>query len=201
MTSSPIPSDSRKRIGRAGNPRPNQRRRSAFTLPEVMIGASLGSVVLLGVMSTFLMLGRTGMNAANYSVSETEIRRGIEEFAQDARMASNFRWNSETSVTLTVPNNYAANGNQVTYAYDSGAQTFFRRPGDTSSTADAMTLISSVSDLEFFRYNRINDPATTDAETKRVQVTLNVRRTGSTLVAANTTLVSSSFLLRNKIAN
>ncbi len=166
-----------------------------------MIGASLGTIVLTGVMATFLMLGRTGMNAANYSMSETEIRRALESFSQDARMASDLVWNSETSVTLTVPNDYAANGNQVTYAYDSDDQIFFRRPGDVSSSATRLDLIRSVSSLEFARFNRLNSPTSSDSEAKRLRVTLNVRRTGTTLVAANTTVVSTSFVLRNKVAN
>ena len=42
----------------------------AFTLVEVMIASSLGTMVLAGVMSTFLMLGRSGANIANYSEME-----------------------------------------------------------------------------------------------------------------------------------
>eukprot|EP01035_Chromulina_nebulosa_P067794 gene67794-92888_t len=41
-----------------------------------MIGASLSALVLAGTLSAFLMLGRTGANLANYSVAETQIRRG-----------------------------------------------------------------------------------------------------------------------------
>ena len=177
-----------------------------FTLAEVIIGATLGTIVLAGVLSAFLMLGRSGMNAANYSMSESEIRRAIEDFSQDIRMASNITWNSAQSITLTVPNNYTSNGNQVTYAWDSAtsgstAQCFYRMPGNTSSTAAKTIYVRNVSSCSFARYNRLDAPATSDNETKRVQVTLNVRRTGFTLVAANTALISASYTLRNKPAN
>ena len=43
-------------------------RRAGFTLVEVMIAASLGSFVLLGVLTTFLLLGRSGVAAQNYNL-------------------------------------------------------------------------------------------------------------------------------------
>jgi Tfp pilus assembly protein PilW len=180
--------------------------RRGFTLAEVIIGATLSTVVLAGVLSAFLMLGRSGVNAANYSMSESEIRRAIEDFSQDIRMASNVTWNSAQSITLTVPNNYTSNSNLVTYAYDSapsGATSlcFYRMPGDSSSTAAKTIYVRNVSSCTFARYNRLDAAATSDNETKRIQVTLNVRRTGFTLVAANTSLVSASYTLRNKPAN
>jgi Tfp pilus assembly protein PilW len=178
----------------------------AFTLVEVIIGATIGSFILAGVLAAFLMLGRSGMNAAHYSMSEAEIRRAIEDFSQDIRMASNVTWNSAESITLTVPNNYASNGNQVTYAYDSStsgatSKCFYRVPGTASSTAGKTIYVRSVSSCSFARFNRLDVAANSDAETKRIQVTLNVRRTGATLVAANTALVSASFTLRNQPAN
>jgi prepilin-type N-terminal cleavage/methylation domain-containing protein len=80
-------------------------RRRAFTLVEVMIGATIGSFVLAGVLSTFLLLGRSGANIVAYTVMDTQTRRAIEEFAQDVRMASAIVWNDSASVTLTVPDN------------------------------------------------------------------------------------------------
>src|SRR5215217_8104829 len=66
---------------------------AGFTLVELQIGAVLGTMVLAGVVSSFLMLGRTSIGAVNYSVAESELRRGIEEFSRDVRMAKTIRWN------------------------------------------------------------------------------------------------------------
>lgn len=192
---------------RSNRPAHAQRgRHRGFTLPEVIIGASLGTIVLAGVLSAFLMLGRSGINVANYSMSESEIRRAMEEFAQDVRMANNVNWNSETSITLTVPGNYTSTSNQVTYAWDSAttgttAQCFYRKPGNASSTSPSTIFVRNVSNFYFRRFNRLNGSASTNAETKRIQITMNVRRTGQTVVAANTSVVSVSYLLRNKVAN
>jgi hypothetical protein len=162
---------------------------------------TLSTIILAGVLSAFLMLGRSGANAANYSVSESEIRRGIEDFSQDVRMANNIIWNSATSITLTVPNNYAASANQVTYACDPATQQFYRMPGTAASTAAKTIYVRNISTFEFSRFNRLDAAASNDFETKRIQVSMNVRRSAATLVAANTTLVSASFILRNKVAN
>jgi Tfp pilus assembly protein PilW len=179
----------------------------AFTLVELIVGSTISSFILAGVMSAFLMLGRSGMNAANYSMSESEVRRAIEAFSRDLRMASNVSWTSETSITLTLPNNYANNSNQVTYAYDSStsggtAQCFYRVPADGLGAATATRiLVRNISSFAFARYNRLDAAAANNTETKRIQLSLNVRRTGQTLVAANTMLVSASYTLRNKPVN
>ena len=55
-----------------------------------MIAASLGSMILAGVLSTFLMLVRSGVRVGNYSVMETETRRAFEQLGIDSRMANNF---------------------------------------------------------------------------------------------------------------
>ena len=39
-------------------------RRGAFTLPEVMISATLSVLVMAGVLSAFLFFGRTGLATA-----------------------------------------------------------------------------------------------------------------------------------------
>ena len=104
-----------------------RRRAAGFSLTELIIGSSVSMIVMAGILSAFLLLGRSGMNAANYSMAEAEIRRAIEEFSQDARMASNLTWNSASSITLTLvpPNAYSAlpspQTNQVTYAHRNSA--------------------------------------------------------------------------------
>lgn len=179
---------------------------AGFTLTELIIGMSLSLIVLAGVFSAFLMLGRSGVNVSSYSVSEAEIRRGIEEFSQDVRMASAITWNSATSITLTVPENYTSTANQVTYAYDestsgSTAQCFYRKAGDKDSAASPLIFVRNVSSFQYLRFNRLDSTAANNTETKRIQISMNVRRTGATLVAANTTLVSASFIMRNKVTN
>lgn len=199
MTTTTIPTD-RGRTARRG---------AGFTLVEIMIGATLSTFILAGVLSSFLMLGRSGMNLQNYVDSEAQVRKGLESFSEDVRMASNVTWNSSTSITLTFPSGtgkYSTDGYKVTYyavlvSNHPEQSYFYRRPGDTSSTATVTTYISGLSSFIFTRYNRLDGAAANNAETKRLQITMNVRKTGQTLVDANTTLVSASFTLRNKSAS
>ena len=113
--------------------------RAGFTLVEVMSAATISSFVLVGVLSTFLMLGRSGASLASYSNMETQTRKLLDDFAQDVRMASNIVWNSSSSITLTVVDNYTTTSNRVTYAWDnttgsSNYHNLYRQPGDTTST-------------------------------------------------------------------
>lgn len=182
-------------------PRESRATGAGFTLVEVMVAVTLSMLVLAGVISSFLMVGRTSMNVTSYSVAEAEIRRTVEEFSQDVRMARDVKWNSAASITLTVPHHYPTHANQVTYAYDATARSFYRHAGGVASTEPRTVLVRELMSAHFSRFNRLNLAAATDPETKRVQVTMTVRRTRSTVVAATTALVSASFTLRNKPTN
>jgi prepilin-type N-terminal cleavage/methylation domain-containing protein len=194
--------------------RPDRRR--AFTLVEVMIGASLGSIVLAGIMSTFLMLARSGASAVNYTTMDIQSRRALDEFGQDIRMANNVTWNVAAvgdpcySITLTLPapTNYVVpsdttQNNKVTYAWDSTARYFYRKPG-TATAPDGnqrTVFIRNITRFQYTRYNRTNSPANTAPSTKRIQIDMTASTSTQTLVAATNRLVSASYILRNKPAN
>ena len=179
------------------------RARKAFTLAEVMIGATISAFVLTAMMTSFLMLGRSGTNLANYSMMETQARRALEDFSQDLRMASNVAWNSSTSITLTVPNNYTSTSNLVTYAWDSSssgatAKSFYRMPGNAAASNAKTVLANRVVSFEYLRYNRLDAAAANEAETKRIVLTMQMRSTGVTLADTTNNVISASFILRNK---
>lgn len=178
--------------------------RRGFTLVEVMIGSAISVVVLAGVLSTFLMLGRDGYNAANYATMEAESRRALETFSGEARMASNLTWNSESSVTLRVVTNSGTE--LITYAYDSSttgdtARCFYRVKGAATSTLPRRILVRNVTEFAFRRYKVVNGvdySASNDLETKQLQITLRSIRTGATTVAATNAVLSARVVLRNK---
>lgn len=175
------------------------RRRRGMSLVEVMVGATLASLVLTGVTSTFLFLGRSSANISNYAEMETEARNGLEYFAQDTRQASNLDWNSTTSVTLTV------NGIAVTYNYDGSANTFSRRDATSNRV-----LVDGVSEFAFSGYmitgdavnladlsTAANRKAASDV-TKQLQVYLKASRSSVTVATATNTVLSARYILRNK---
>ncbi len=190
---------------------PARRGRAAFTLVEVMVSATISVFLLAGILSAFLMIGRSGFVASSYSELEAQTRRALDTFGQDVRKATDIKWNSSQSVTLSVAT--ATNATTlVTYAYDAstGAATsgcFYRLLGAADSTLPRRVLVKNVaSDFAFRRYKLENagadNTASTDLETKQLEVSLHAARTGSTVVAANQTALSARYILRNKrVAN
>ena len=182
-------------------------RRRGFTLSEVLIASALSAFLLAAVMSAFLFLGRSGLRAGNASEMEGEVRRALEIFAQETRIATNLRWNSAQSVTLTLP--AGSPSPQVTYAYDADARSatyraFYRVPGDATSTAPRRVLVRSVADDFAFRRYKLEQPgvadntAANDAETKQLQLILRAERTNTTTAGGTQSVASARYILRNK---
>lgn len=180
------------------------RARGGFTLVELMAASGLSAIILLGILSSFVLIGKNGYNAANYSMMEAESRRALEMFTEEARMASNLTWNNSYSVTLTVV--AAVGTTTVTYTYDNGttgttAKCFYRKTGTATSTAAPLVLVHNVTDFAFRRYKIVNGSdftASNDLETKQLQIALRTVRTGSTTVNATNAVLSARVVLRNK---
>lgn len=183
-------------------------RRSGFTLSEVLMATALSTVVMAGVLSALVWVGRSGFAASSYSELETETRRALELFGEDARNAVDVAWTSNQSVTLLT---IGANGvsTAVTYAYDPtpGSSTFgsfYRKAGTASVPGARRVLVRSVApDFTFRRYKLAqegvaNNAAANDLETKQLEVAFRATRTGATVVAANQSAVSARYILRNK---
>ncbi|MBI5689663.1 MAG: hypothetical protein HZC55_06155 [Verrucomicrobia bacterium] len=203
MTISTIRIEHRLRVFRRRRPTDGL---AGFSLTELIVGASLSGFVLAGVLAAFLLLGRSGVRAANYSASDTEVRRALEIFTRDVRMASDLLSQGGTVVTFTLPAPNAFSGlpapdtNKVTYGFDGTRGTFYRLPGGAASTATRHSLVRGVTAVAFSRFNRLDHPASSDAETKRLQVALNVRLSQGATAASSTPLVTASSILRNKVA-
>lgn len=183
-------------------------RSRGFSLVEVMVAATLSTLILGGVLSAFLFIGRTGFSSSAYSEMEAQVRRGLDTFANDARMASDIHWNSSQSITFTLPTSTSAS-TQVTYAYDSStagdtAECFYRVVGGAGSTAPRRVLVREVNpDFSFARYkleqNGVTDnTAINDLETKLIQINLHVARAAVTVGTTSQTSRSARYLLRNK---
>jgi hypothetical protein len=162
-----------------------------------MIGSSLASFILAGVLSTFLFMGRSGANVQNYNDMEAQARKALEYFAEDTRQASGVVWGSDSNtVTLTV------SGASVIYYYDTSTKIFYRR--DSSGTR---SLVTGITTFAFSAYNIAGNslPLSTTAErtaansaTKQLQISLEAARNTQTVVAATNTVLSARFVLRNK---
>lgn len=173
--------------------RPSRRR--GFTLVEVMIGATISGFVLVGVLTTYLFLGRSGANVQNYNDMEAEARRALEQFAQDTRQASAIAWNSAESVTLIV------DSVAVTYTHASGR--FARISGGVTRTIlTGITAFSfkayTITGAEIPGIGTTTTLAAAGQTTKQLQISLQASRRSQTVTTATNTVLSARFILRNK---
>ncbi len=169
-----------------------------------MVSATISVAVLAGVLSAFLMIGRTGYAAGNYSEMDAQTRRALEIFGADARKAADIRWQDAQTLTLHIITANATT-TPVTYAYDTVPtsptyRAFYRVPGDAASTEPRLALVHDVAPDFAFARLKLEQPgvpdntAVSDLETKQIQVTLRVVRAGATTQSA----ASARYILRNK---
>jgi len=86
-----------------------------FTLVELLVSMSIGSIVMLAVFSTYIFLGRNLTRLSYRSTLETQSRKILTTFATDIRNAKSITNPSTSTLTLkmtdgaTVIYNYSAN--------------------------------------------------------------------------------------------
>lgn len=177
---------------------PTRRLKRGFTLVEMMVAAGITAMVLTGIMTTFLFMGRSGARFQNYNDMEAQTRRTLELFAQDIRQASTITWNSETSLTLTV------NGLTVSYASSSG--NFTRQIGSgavgnmiTGITANTFSFRAFNLDGDELSLSTAAERTAANHSTKQVQISMQAERSQQTLATATNTVLSARYVLRNVI--
>jgi len=152
-----------------------------FTLVELIVSAALAGVILAGVLTSFIMLGKMGANIQNYSELEAKGRSVLEQFSREARMAYHIDDGVTTSTSFTtatkpisvkfyIPDtssNREGTGTrdyEVIYAFKAdpsdGTKTIFTRTGppinDPTGSVAETTLMFNVSKLssttDYFRF-------------------------------------------------
>lgn len=163
-----------------------------------MIGATLASFILLGVMSTFLFLGRSGANIQNYNDMASQARATLELFAEDTRQASAITWISNNELHLTV------SGVHIYYYYAGGDGSFYRK---VTSGGTPRALVTGITRFSYNAYSVTGSPLalasssdliTASKSTKQLQISLELARSSRTVVDATNTVLSARFVLRNK---
>ncbi len=184
-----------------------------------MIAAVLSVIILAAVLSTFLMILRTGANASNYVELEAQARKALEIFSQEVRMANSVGSGySSTSVTLGIPD-ASSNPNtvaySVTYTFDTTKDEFIRTgpplddpTGPVSSTVlvDGVQPIPGVNPFNYYRYvttggyvdGFTDNTAASATEIKQIEINFLATRTNVTVNTATNKVLSARFILRNK---
>ena len=182
-------------------------RRRAFTVVELLVAATVSGIVLTGVLATTVELARSSMRVTHYADMDMQVRRAFEQLGVDLKAASNLTWNSATDITVTVPRSDGTS-EQFTYAWSSSTETFYRVPGASSASytgrRDLIRGIPSAANggtgLAFARLDSGGNATSSDAATKRLQISLTVSRNVGT-AAKTRTVAATVFTLRNKPAS
>jgi Tfp pilus assembly protein PilW len=197
---------------------PTERRRAGgFTLVELLISFGLASVIMAGVMTTFVMMARTGVLAQNYSELEVEARKALELFSREARMANGITAYGANSVTFTIPDttwNRTSNLYSVTYSFDTATKKFTRTgppitdPTGAAATTTLVTNVLPIGSTDFIRYFRYvtsgystgftSNYATSALEIKQIELNFIAQRTQTAVATATDKVLSARFILRNK---
>jgi len=168
-----------------------------FTIVELLVATGISSFVLVAVLATMLQLVRSSTRVTQYAEMDTQVRRTFEQLAVDVKAASAFTYNGASDITVTVAESDGTSS-QFTYAWDSTTKVFYRVAGaNSSSTSGRVQLMTGVNALAFTRLTTSGAAATTDNATKRVKISLTVKRT-ATGAASSSSTVATSFVLRNK---
>lgn len=183
--------------------KPRRRRIAGFTVAELIVGMSLAMAVTAGVLSTYAFLGRNLARLANQQKLESEGRRALLYFTQDARLATAVSGASASGVTFTIPTTSGTTTVTYTYTYSVAAPNYstFRRQVSGGTSVNLLTNLQTCA----ISYFDSTDTAVSDFTNKlnsikRVGVSFS-SRLGS---AANGTLTpihygtSPRVILRNK---
>ena len=169
-----------------------------ITLVELMVAMSLSLLVLGGVLGTVLFTSRTAIRISNYSTMEQQTTRSLELLARELRMAQSITssGNPITQITLTIPDP-TSGSYTVVYTYSSATRAITRQRADAPPSIIVSDIVPGSIYLERFDFNQ--QPATSDYDTKQLQLTMTLAPDTKGLGASTSKrVISSRFVLRNR---
>jgi hypothetical protein len=116
---------------------------TAFTLIEMLVGVSLGLLILAGAGSVYIFSAKSFVSMSNYSDLSSKNRHASDIVSRDIRGA--------LSVTSATTNQLVlhSRGGDITYNFDTLAQTLNR-----VQLGQTQVLLQAVSSLNFQLYSR-----------------------------------------------
>lgn len=182
-------------------------RTAAFTLVEVLIGAALSAVVMVGILTSFVFLGRSLSRLVNYQTLEAKSREALTLMRTDFGLALSVKAGTTptaSSLILSLP------AGDVTYTYDGTAKSL-RRQTTFGANRDHTLLQNSTcscTSFSFFYYTTTNGSPVSQITAgqnipfsiKQVQVSYSLDSAGSASpqTRASFDMASATLLLRNR---
>ncbi len=179
----------------------------AFSLVELLIGASLGGVVMTAMLSAVVFVGRNLSRLASYQALENESRKALAYLRADLAVAKAVKSGTTptaSTVTLVLP------GGEVTYTYSSATQSL-RRQANFGANHDFSLLQNGLCACTAFEfdYYTLTDAAPTDQSNATTYVPYSIKQiqakftvasptTWSILTRTRLQAATSRFLIRNR---
>lgn len=163
-----------------------------------MVTSVIGSIILAGILTSYIHTGRAFRAISNYWDIHTQGRYAIERFAVDMRAVSEITsFSSNSSVTVRIPTVFSSSGTPtstktVTYTYQNNA--LWRR--DSTDNLNAM-LATNVYYLNYRLYDRLGQITHLTGVAKAIQLDLHLRKYTAN-VAQTEDYLSARLNMRNK---
>ncbi len=165
-------------------------RKRGFTLAEILIATSIGSVLMSGITSSYMFIVKSSMSVSQYVEMNTQSRQGMDRFGREMRMAVDITAATASQISIEIQDDGGTR--TVEYIYDATNKQLIRVEGTWT-----LTLIDSVETLSLKYYNLLGNETVNPLEIKKVQI--EGRLSNTVLKIENTTnLVSAKFMLRNR---
>ena len=172
-------------------PQKRQRRhKRGFTLTEILIATSIGSVLMSGITSSYIFIFKSSLGVSQYVEMNRQSRLGMDRFGRDMRMAVNVTSASDSQISIEIQEEFGTRS--VQYIYDAENKRLLRIEG-----AWTLTLIRNLEAFTLSYYNLLGAQTVNPLEIKKVQ--MEGLMSNTVLELENTAnLVSAKFMLRNR---
>ncbi len=179
------------------------RKKSAFTVTELIVATAISGVVLASMVGTFITFAIGATSIGAYTEMSKDSRFVLEHFARDMRAADDVSQASATTLTVGYPATQFYHGSTVTYEFDPNAKLLFRIEKDSSGKELANeVLLAGVEDFAFSYYDPLGNSLSLQTPSillsvKSVQVDAKMLRNVSRAEATDY-IISARFMMRNR---
>jgi hypothetical protein len=151
---------------------------AAFTLTEALVATSVGTLVIAGVVTTYIMTIKSFQALSNYWEIHADGRYAVDRFASDMRAVFAITTLNNTQLVCQIPTGFYPNGliaSNKTVAYTYTGSALYRAETISGSTT-RKKLAENIYLLSFNLYDRLGNPTTSIAIAKSIQVDIKLRK-------------------------
>lgn len=181
----------------------NSLRAAGFTLVELIISASLSTIVITSMLATFMVFAKSSKSVTGYVDMSNQSRKVLEFFSRDVRAAADVVSATCDSFIIVYPDDAIYGSSSVEYVYDADFELFSRIVRDKAGmvTSNA-TLLDGVGRLNLDYFDPLGVGLDCDSESlllsiKSVQLDAELKRSISNLDATDY-IISARFMMRNR---